>query len=283
MAWSEWCSGRPPLRPPSCSRSAARVVVFQRAEFLSALSFAIAISAAPSAFVPTMDGSSNTSTVSVAARVSTVTATAASSHQTQSTPPSSASLAQAARPTITQVNLQAVLTPIVQQAVQQALQTAQTPACQPVGPSSRPAGPSYRPPLSSCPSKAPTPVPEVSSEHLSRPSSPPFALRLPLRQRLTAPCWIALQARPSPCPSARPCIRPPRPWCPPSCHLSRPSSRPRARSPRLGPARFACRSTPAPGGLPSHLSWWTRSAKANISSSLSYCRTLYGTTKYFKR
>ena len=55
------------------------MVVFQRAEFLSALSFAIASSAAPSAFVPTMDGSSNTSTVSVAARVSTVTATAASS------------------------------------------------------------------------------------------------------------------------------------------------------------------------------------------------------------
>ena len=100
-----------PLRPPSCSRSAARVVVFQRAKFLSALSFAIASSSAPSAFVPTMDGSSNTSTVSVANRVSTVTATAASSHQTQSTPPSSSSLAQPACLTITQVNLQAVQTP----------------------------------------------------------------------------------------------------------------------------------------------------------------------------
>ena len=96
-----------------------------------------------------MDGPPNTSTVSVAARVSTVTATAASSHQ--STPPSSSSSAQTARPTLTQVSLQAVLTPIVQQTVQQALQAAQTPACQPVGPSSRPADPSYRPATSSPP------------------------------------------------------------------------------------------------------------------------------------
>ena len=143
MAWSEWCSGRPPLRPPSCSRSAARLVVFAACRIFVCIILRHRKLSRPIGFRPNCGRTPNTSTVSVAARVSTVTATAASSHQ--STPPSSSSLAQTARPTISQVSLQAVLTPIVQQAVQQALQAAQTPAGQPVGPSSRPADPSYRP------------------------------------------------------------------------------------------------------------------------------------------